>query len=187
MDLMLGLKCGYQFRPWLGLPNNEICYVPEKWKLGLQCGHHYLGHKSMTLTFCGSLLFSSHVSGMVGLIATKHKNKFHLLNARHQMWAGYNPIFTQGDFRWQRAIDLCSCKWDPPRQTSNLSKWFGYIFPFTFSQNSNMVGGPSPKLRIWRNSWRCGMHVASENVTCIVVSRKAIGLHLSFIHQEQGW
>ena len=87
---MWGLKCGYQFRPWLCLPNNEICYVPEKWTLGLQCGHHYLGHESMTLTFCRSLLFSSHVSGMVGLIATKHKNKFHLLNERHQMWAGYN-------------------------------------------------------------------------------------------------
>ena len=87
---MLGLKCGYQFRPWLCLPNNEICYVPEKWTLGLQCGHHYLGHESMTLTFCRSLLFSSHVSGMVGLIATKHKNNFHLLNVRHQMWAGYN-------------------------------------------------------------------------------------------------
>ena len=87
---MLGLKCGYQFRPWLCLPNNEICYVTEKWTLGLQCGHHYLGQESMTLTFCRSLLFSSHVSGMVGLIATKHKNKFHLLNARHQMWAGYN-------------------------------------------------------------------------------------------------
>ena len=57
MDLMLGLKCGYQFRPWLCLPNNEICYVPEKWTLGFQCGHHYLGHESMTLTFCRSLLY----------------------------------------------------------------------------------------------------------------------------------
>ena len=73
------------------------------------------------------------------------------------------------------------------KQTSNLSKWFGYIFPFTFSQNSNVVGGTSPNLRIWRNSWRCGMHVTSENLTCIVVSRKAIGLRLSFIHQEPGW
>ena len=88
-------KCGYHFRPWLWpwpwIVKYGICYVPEKWTLGLQCGHHYLDHESMTLTFCRSLLTStSHVSGIVGLIATKHKNKFHLLNARHQMWAGYN-------------------------------------------------------------------------------------------------
>ena len=139
-------------------------------------------HASMTLTFCRSLLTStSHVSGIVGLIATKHKNKFHLLNVRHQMWAGYYQYLLRV------TSDDSMPSTCPPKQTSNLSKWFGYIFPFTFSQNSNVVGGTSPKLRIWRNSWRCGMHVASKNVTCIVVSRKVIGLRLSFIHQEQGW
>ena len=87
MALNLDLDCDLD----LGLSNNEICYVPEKWTLGHQCGHHYLGYESITLTFCRSLLSStSHVSGMVGLIATTHKNKFHILIARHQMWAGYN-------------------------------------------------------------------------------------------------
>ena len=78
IDLMLGLKCGYHFRPWLWpwpwIVKYGICYVPEKLTLGLQCGHNYLGYASMTLIFCRSLLTStSHVSGIVGLIATNTK------------------------------------------------------------------------------------------------------------------
>ena len=101
-------------------------------------------------------------------------------------------VWTHDNFRNKLIVQLlqnekCSDLMLGLKQTSNLSKWFGYIFPFTFSQNSNVVGGSSPNLRIWRNSWRCGIHVTSENLTCIVVSRKVIGLRLSFIHQEQGW
>ena len=101
IDLMLGLKCGYHFRPrlwpWPWIVKYEICYVLEKWALGLQCGHHYLGHASMTLTFRSLLSSTSHVSGIVGLIATKHKNKFH---------PSFLPVFRQPiQICLQRTVD----------------------------------------------------------------------------------